>query len=145
MIGGDAGFRNFSPKGGSETTSLLTISPGVGYFVIDHLALGARISFINISSGGSTFSSFSFGPFARYFIGDTKVFGELSYDFGSVSNGNSNSFSTSELKIEAGYAAFINEHVAIEPAFYWSSQSSKGENIGSSFGINIGLQIYIGK
>ena len=82
MIGGDAGFRNFSPKGGSETTSLLTISPGVGYFVIDHLALGARISFINISSDGSTFSSFSVGPFARYFIGDTKVFGELSYDFG---------------------------------------------------------------
>ena len=144
LIGGEAGFRSFSPEGGGESVSYINITPGVGYFVIDNLALGARISYQSISSDGETVSIFTVGPFARYYIGDTKVFGEVSYDFGSVS-GSGDSESLSNLMIEAGYSAFLNDHVAIEPAFYWSTQSSAGESVGSSFGINIGLQIYLGK
>lgn len=144
LIGGDVGFSSFSPKGGGGSVTSFNISPAVGYFVIDNLALGAKINYNSASAGGETESIFAAGPFARYYIGDSKIFGEAMYGFGSTSfAGNSSSLSI--IQVAVGYAAFLNDHVALEPEFYWNTQSVEGENIGSTIGLNIGLQIYIGK
>jgi outer membrane protein len=72
MVGGALSFSTTSYQGNSDLgNSSTTFSPGFGYFVIDNLAVGANIGFsgsTNDTGGTKTErTSFSFGPFARYY------------------------------------------------------------------------------
>lgn len=140
MAGGSAGFDSYTPKGGSAQTTI-TIAPTAGLFLSDGFALGVMFDYTTIQNVGTNVSA---GPFARYYVAGSKVFGNLGYTFASIKPDIGVTVKTGQLKIAAGYSAFLNDHVALEPAIYYASNSVEGNNAGSNIGLAIGFQIFLG-
>jgi hypothetical protein len=112
---------------GETKRTNLWFSPKGGYFITDAIVVGAGIS---ISSATTKFddddkyksTSISFVPFARYYL-PQGLFGHLEfgpgnskdkwlYDDGDEEEYKYTSFTWS---VGAGYAYFLNDHVAVEP------------------------------
>lgn len=142
LVGGQGTINSFNPKGNGESNSTVSLTFKGGAFLIKNFALGLNLNFVNVSS--NSYSNLLIGPFLRYYLGDTKLFVEAEYDFGNI-KGDLQTVSQNVFELELGYAAFINEHVAIEPSFYWNTYSVAGETQGTNLGINIGFQVYLGK
>ena len=144
----------------SKSTSI-SLEPRFGYFVIDNLAVGGELSLSTFSSKSEssdnkiTGTSFAIGPFVRYYF-PPKIFLEGQYAFG-VSNtkydwlDENQKSALSAWSLGAGYAAFLNENIAIEPMIGYQSVAEKdkteGEpevkNINSGLFIRVGFQIYL--
>ncbi|MEJ0033620.1 MAG: outer membrane beta-barrel protein [Bacteroidota bacterium] len=170
LAGGSVGLSTNTNK--FETTNSTTtnsnsvnfsISPDVGYFVIDNLAVGAALdlsasSTKNKGTGGgkSSSSSVTLAPFVRYYY--QNYFAQLQVGFGSGSSKYTPDNSTTAIKtkdglfgwgLAAGYAYFLNDYVAIEPMVGYASNSSKdkdtdNKNINGGLFIKAGFQIYLG-
>lgn len=132
-----------------ESASNLDFTARAGYFVIDNLAVGLDVDFGSSKAAGAddADSQFGVGPYVRYYL-PMKVFGQLGYQFGSVSSGGEKLYSTGDLGIGVGYAAFLNDHVSIEPMVKYDLTSAKpdeGDSVsGSGFGVYINFGIYLG-
>ncbi len=143
-------------------TTTLILSPTVGYFVIDGLVLGAEVSFQRSKfkpdqgDGESTSSLFTFGPFAKYYL-DNGLFGMATMAFGSgKSEFNSDGFSGESKigifswRVGAGYAAFLNDNVSIEPMLSYGSLRREDKDadletfdFDKSFTISVGFTIFL--
>lgn len=145
MVGGDAGFQSYKPDyPGAKSQTTIYLNPQVGYFVMDNLAVGARVGYQNISDDNS---SLGVGPFVRYYFAElgemNKLLGEVSYTFNSNTPSGGSAVSGSTLGIQAGLAHFFNSHVAMEALLgYRSDSGDLGK--GSGFGLNVGFQIHLG-
>ncbi len=139
------GFISTSPDGGGDNQTNFFLDTRAGYFVIDNLSAGLLVSFFNSSQGDNKQTFSTFGPWARYYIGG-QVFVGAAYGFsnsktesgGSTFEGDSNT-----LLFEAGYPIFLGESVALEPALNYSTDSSDGNKISSSFGVVLGFTLYL--
>lgn len=141
MAGGNASFQSVKPDG-SDSYSILQISPQVGYFVIDNLAIGADLSFAKTEG----FSSIGAGVFGRYYT-NVGVFGQAGFKYLSSSLeilGDKTTTSGNVIDLGIGYAAFLNSHVSLEPIVKYSIQSG---DIGkaNTIGLGVGFQVYLGK
>ena len=146
LIGGGAGFSSGKSSGASSSTSYFYLAPNAGYFVADDIAVGAEVSFASQTGG---YSSFSAAPFVRYYflpLGDAaKLLAHGSFGFGSSKSGDSaQSVSSTNWKIAAGPAFFLNQHVALETLLYYGSEKMKDFPAFNSFGVSIGFQIHLG-
>jgi len=153
LLGGNVNFSSMKDEtvqtGLSNTSSTKTqfqLTPKVGYFVIDNLAIGADVALSTVSGVGNSTTLLA-GPFVRYYIKGLFVEGE--YNFGSGKNGDIKS-STNAWLGGIGYAAFLNDHVAIEPTVAYTSNSIHYTNPThnatiAGFVVGVGLQIYLGK
>jgi hypothetical protein len=134
-------YTNVASVGWSD----IALTPSVGYFLTDNIAVGLGLSYLSEDDNGdpSTFDgqyidkALNLSPYVRYYMND-KLF--LNAGFGiangsSVNNWNDGSSSiTDEIKISgfglnvgAGLSLMWGERVAIEPAFLISSSSSSME------------------
>lgn len=132
LAGGSVGFDSYTPKGG-DAYSTINISPVGGLFLTDGFALGVGVNYLNVDGE----DSYGVGPFARYYFGKTNVFGQAGYTFMNDKQ--------SSVGLKAGYAAFLNEHVALEPALTYTIDSHDGDNTGSGIGLSVGFQIHLSK
>lgn len=168
-----ASAQDASAEGGMKGTYLLgatqditstgwsdiAITPSVGYFVSDNIAVGIGFAFASTNDNGdpatageNKTSSIEFSPFLRYYMND-KLF--LVGGFG-LTNGSSTTTTTGNPDVEsklsgfginvgAGLSLMWGERVAIEPAFLLSTSSSKTEVGNTSTdgpsGLNAGFQI----
>ena len=157
---------NFNGTDIKTRTTSFSLGPQAGYFVIDRLALGARLSLnVSASTGESIDITgivdaksnsyyIALGPFIRYYL-PARVFFQLSTEFGTgkysseiggTSNeGDSKNFDYSAL---VGYAYFLNDYVAIEPTIgYHSNGASINDSDSRSgyFYISAGFTIYLGE
>lgn len=146
----------------------LEFSPKVGYFVIDKLALGLGISYINqkyetktISGifGDGAYKSYSFyvGPFARYyFLNKEKpynILAEANYQFGSISQSDSpdSKGKLSRFSLFVGPEIFFNSSVGMNLLVgYTNSKRDMNDNsyVSNStrgFQVAVGFQIYLQK
>lgn len=138
MIGGSAQFSSTKIKNSDGATTSLDLSPNLGLFVIDDLAVGLGISFMSTSAGGNTNSSFGLGPFVRYYITDP-VFVQGGVDLGLDDE------SATTFGLSIGYSWFIDNTLAIEPSLFFSSVNYEGENADATiFGLSIGIQAFAG-
>jgi len=155
LMGGSAGFSSSTVDvDGAEAFTVIHISPDLGYFIMDNLAVGAAIDFTSSSSNGSSGSSFSAGPFVRYYFANlgekAKLFGQGQFTFGSETPfGEDDSVSSTAWEIKAGLAWFLNNHVALEAALGYGSHKPGDENgvagiATNRFGLEIGFQIHLG-
>jgi hypothetical protein len=139
MLGGSGSFTSTTPEGGESTTKM-NISPKVGYFVIDNLALGAEVSYTKNSSESN--ATTTFGPFARYYFASlgtsAKLFGQGEAAFGSEGGE-----SVTQFGVHAGVAYFFNNSIALEGSLGYDNMKV-GEAKSSSFGVNVGFQIHFG-
>jgi len=163
LVGGTASFSSLTTKDAAYssdiTNDMFTLTPQAGYFIVDNLAVGLDASFgsgkSTTSSGTTKFTYILAGPFIRYYL-KPGIFFQGEYQFGSEkltinipSYLNQTVTETlSAWALSAGYALFLNEHVAIEPMVSYKSTIAKetdykGTNAGIVVGV--GLQIYLGK
>jgi outer membrane protein len=171
LVGGGIGFQSLTNKDKSGSfsvtdskTTIITLTPRFGYFVINNLAVGLGVEVLSgkskfeQSNGELVSSQLLVGPFVRYYVGPG-VFFQGDFNVGSSkdkSTGGSISqeekFNLSRWSLGAGYAIFLNDHVAIEPLISYQSlttkpkdsQDSDVKNINSGLNINLGIQVYIG-
>lgn len=129
--GSNLGNTSISPSGGTST-SVFNIDLKGGYFFIDNLAGGALVNILSYSGSSTT----GIGLFARYYI-QGKFFLGAGFQSLSASGGGS---STTQIPFEAGYAFFVNNAVAVEPALKYTTFDG-----GSSFNIGIGFTVFLGR
>ena len=129
LLGGSAGYVR------SSSVGVVTITPSVGYFLIDNVAGGAQINFLGAKSG----SYFSIGPFGKYyFLGDER--GKLYALAGlNVGGGSGSKFDTG-YNIGGGYALFLNESISIDMGAHFDKIGSKG-----IFTLGAGFQIHFNR
>lgn len=130
-----AGFTSYNEDAGDY--SEFNINLKGGYFVIDNLALGLNLGYQKVDEESAT----TFGLFGRYYV-NGKIFAGLGFNSTKVDFGDFD-FSVTTIPVEVGYAAFINDVVAIEPALNYSIYGGDGE--GASFGLSIGISVYLGR
>ncbi|MDZ7647839.1 MAG: hypothetical protein U5K54_12010 [Cytophagales bacterium] len=99
-------FTSVSPDTG-DNYSIFDLSLKGGYFVIDNVVAGVNLGYQKIDD----FSFTSFGIFGRYYY-QGKFFGGAGFTI----NDYENSDSQTVIPFEVGYAAFINEVIAVEPS-----------------------------
>ncbi len=136
MIGGSAGFSSQKYKNDDKSSSILSISPSVGYFFADDFAFLLGVDFTSISYDGASNSFFSVAPGLRYYVTDP-IFIQVDADFG-LNDGAGSSYG-----ISVGYSWFLNNSVAIEPALFFRSANNDGDNFDfTAFGLSIGIQAF---
>ena len=133
MAGGSLTFNRYTPKNSNGTSSTwFSLNPDFGYFVADNFAVGAGFSFNGYGSGNNIVY---FSPYLRYYV--KKFYLQSKFEYGRL-----NSSSNSNLIFDLGYALFLNDNVALEPAFYFA-QNLKGQ--GNNLGFKMGFQIYFNR
>lgn len=130
----DLSFTSYSPKDG-DTSSDFQIALKGGYFVIDNLAVGAQLGYFKDSEADD--AGTSLGVFGRYYINGKFLLGA------GVNANKYGDFSYTSIPLEAGYAAFITDNIAIEPTVTYEIQS--GDQEGSQFGIAVGFSLYLNR
>lgn len=149
MLGGNMAFNSFQ-EGGGKRTSTLRLTGNAAYFPINNIAVGAGVGFF-----ASPRVSLQLNPFARFFY--KKVFAQLGFNRSSQKytdfNGVEYIFKNMTYNGKIGYALFVNDHISIEPSFFYRIYKSKTESItqpdpdwakqGREMGLSLGLQIYL--
>jgi hypothetical protein len=162
FLGGQTGLDFSSTKTSYDGTDLskessFSLSPHVGYFVADHIALGASIdlstdkSTDEIDDTEFTTTSIMFSPFVRYYL-DKGLFGEFSIGFGSAKekfDGEEDKAGLFGWSLGIGYAAMLNDKVAIEPMIGYASVSSDIDGLDekmktSGLMLSVGVSVYLG-
>ena len=144
IIGGSAGF--FLQKfEGIDASWQLSISPSALYLFTDRFAAGARVSLLLADRGlgdGDVQFGYGLAPAARYyFTVDDRggVFGSTA--IGIAGNNLEDSGIDLDLNFGIGYSFFLNEGLAVEPAFNFGLRP--GDRSVIQFSIAAGLQGFI--
>lgn len=152
LVGGSANL-DFSKQGNNDDSKVtsVSISPDAGYFFINQLAAGARVSFTSVKekSQENAATSFLFAPFVRYYFMQStqkvNIFADASYGFGSMKFGESESFN--QFAFSAGPAVFLSPNTALELTLQYRSAGGDvyGDDRLNDFGVNVGFQVHLGK
>ena len=165
LVGGSGSFSStkntFNSPNYSQTSDVvgIKISPNIGYFIFEKLAIGLRPSFskdkaqVTTAAGGYTnVNRFEIGPFVRYyFLNKEKPYNiltDISYQTGLYAfrsdKGTNNTFSAS-----VGPVIYFNSSVGLEflLGYYRRNEKVKEvfETIQEGFQIGIGFQIHLEK
>jgi opacity protein-like surface antigen len=167
LVGGSAEFRTNTDKsknGGTTVTNgnltSLSIAPQFGYFIIDHVAVGAAIN-LGVSKWNSkspnnsdrTTTSIEFQPFARYYL-PIPIFFQAKFGLGtsktSYDRNPEDTYHTTSLALSAGYAIFLTDNIALEPEVGYRTSRFKAtdsntKDIDAGLFLRIGFQLYFGK
>ncbi len=169
LVGGSGSFylskRDYISYVNSSTNGFskelhLTISPNIGYFLIDKLAVGLRPffswgkgeSFPNdptVSGGESDSKRYGIGPFGRYYFLDKdkpfNILADINYQIGIWDVGDKGKLSN--FSFLAGPVIYFNTSVGMEFLLGYSSQSEElknfSKNSSKGFSVNIGFQIHL--
>ncbi len=146
LLGGTAGFDvQFEDP---DNYISIDLSPELGFFVIDNLAVGAALSIQTSKAGDFKTSAIGISPFGRYYFGSgmTRIFvhGQVGYvtakvDFGGGDDSTANG---TLFHFGPGVSFFLNKHVAVEGILGYTKQG--GDLDTSNFGIRFGVQAYLG-
>jgi hypothetical protein len=151
LVGGNIGFT--SEKHGDAKETYFQFSPNAGYFFIDQFAGGLRLTYSSDKpKGADAYTNFVFAPFLRYYFlpaaQKVNVFADGEYGFGKA--GQKDKASLNEYQFSVGPAVFLNQHTALEFGLYYKSYGGDAYKTASGdrdnyFGLNIGLQVHLGK
>jgi len=135
LLGGSSnlGFTSNNEDAGDDSQFDLSVQGG--YFVIENLAIGATIGYSKWSEADD--ATITIGPMARYYF-NGKIFAGAGFAVQKTGD-----FSGSVIPLQVGYAAFLNDAVAIEPSLNYSVYG--GDYEGSSFGLNVGISVYLNR
>ncbi len=162
LAGGSIYIDSRTDKFGNDKIKSFTtnITPKVGYFIADNMAAGLELGISTSTSNGGSSSSIDFKSlgviaFGRYYL-NNNIFAELAPGIGTsileqeisgVTDETKSSFY--KVRVGAGYAFFLGNHVAIEPTvnYRWESHKPKGAGSGdqqtiSSIFLGIGFLAY---
>jgi hypothetical protein len=154
LIGGNGNinYRKTKDQFGATKDFNLSISPDIGYFLKNQLALGLRSGINNSAFKSNTTTSsntsLGLGPFLRYYYikppKNINLASELSYSYfvninRSISNNQGNSLYT----FMTGPVLFLNKNVGLELLFGYKSNFKSGNSVNNSFWFSkLGFQFH---
>ncbi len=150
FISGSFGFNSSST--GDNKSSSFTISPRVGYFVSENIAIGARVGYQTFSQEFGAIetdvNTLTIGGFGRYYFTPTSkfsIFGELGVDYQSINSDNGTTDTTTNgfgLGVRPGISYFLSTDFALEMTWgvlsYATANPEEGE---STDNFSIGLDL----
>lgn len=145
LVGGNLGFQT------GENASQFNLSPNVGVFVANNFAVGAALNINSSKQGILRTSTFGLGPFARYYFGQTmtKPFLVTEFNFlsSSIKTGENARISNNGFGwlLGLGFAAFVNESVAVEAVSGYNFNKFKDVEGSGGFALRLGFQVYLGR
>ena len=170
IVGGSGSFNSYHNDLHTPTYTVInrnidiTISPSIGYFITDKLALGLRPSYVlqksidrgstGIASGGNgNFSSIELGAFGRWYFlkkeNNYNIVSDISYNYGFQSNFGSNTGHSNSIKALVGPVLYFNSSIGVELLVGYNSQrifsDDKTKNFNRGFLTTIGFQIHLEK
>ena len=138
------GFSNYKPDGGTSYTNLNLDVKG-GYFVIENLAVGLDLGVSRLDQTNFTSTDANFGVFGKYYI-----IGKIPVGLGfGVVNSKTDSGPTttksnsSRINLNAGYAIFLGQSIALEPAV--NINIDGGDSAGLGFGLAAGFTLFLNR
>jgi len=157
----NSNWKSDNGDGDMGSTINLEVSPKVGYFVLDGMAVGLEVPISysmqeNANEDKYTTTSFAGTPFLRYYFGSTNVkpylHGQVGYGMAKIhydpAYGFSDDFSANMFLYEVGGGVgfFINETICIDLGIGYASVAikSKEDNENNYRTITSGLQMAIG-
>ena len=139
-------YGDFDDSYDKINTSTFGINTMTGYFVADGLAIGLRFALssstrtIELSSDligaidpdDVASTSMTIAPVLRYYFGESGVWSQVSYGFGSAGDGDSDTEdpSVSELGFGAGYAISLNDYVSLNPFLVYKLNTTTVKDMG---------------
>ena len=159
LAGGQVVFdhERYEVDNNTSKAVVVSVSPALGYFVLDRLATGVRAGFSTTKNtwyGGevSRQQALSLAPFARYYFlpeaERVNLFAEASYQFRRVKFRNPYERTTQEATgytVLAGPAFFLNRHVALQLTLGYSYSKWDEHDRAYSIESGLGLEIHLGK
>ena len=115
-----------------------------GYFMMDGLAVGVLVQYASTSVAGTSSSSLTFGPMARYYIGESGMWSQLSYGMGSNSD---TDVTTSSIGIGAGYAIMLSDYISFNPSLGYAMITESLDDMSYNYGgivFSAGIGIHLG-
>jgi hypothetical protein len=144
MMGGSASFSSSkSTQSGIDIPEKIrfSLSPNIGYFVIDKLAVGSSAQ---LGTETGTETGFGLGPFVRYYFLEKEkpinFFSEASYSFFRYVH---NTAKYDSLNIKAGAVYFLNNSVGLEVALNYLNQKNNLDYKNNSIYLGVGFQIHL--
>lgn len=156
MVGGSGSFISEKQYSNSVESVYKTyrynLDTDIGYFFINKLATGLKISYEGFSpkfEGANNSSLYSLGPYARYyFLNPEKnynLFIESSYLVGAYASGDFKNNSR-EFNVSAGPTIYFNSSVGLEFFVQYSDfRFKEGDSFNRRMLVGIGFQIYLEK
>jgi hypothetical protein len=155
LVGGNANWTTSFNSSNTGNATAVNIMPDAGYFFYNKLAGGLKLNYTigNPSGNGFSFDEYGVSPFLRYYIlpssKNINIFGQVAYGWNRVDAqgmGGASAISH-EWSISAGPAFFLNPHIALEFALFYTNTGGASYTTGNgeSIGLNVGFQIHLGK
>ena len=167
-------YGDFDDSYDKINTSTFGINTMTGYFVADGLAIGLRFALSSSTTvieyasdlnqddpDDQVSTSMTIAPVLRYYFGESGVWSQVSYGFGSTGDGDSDTEdpSVSELGFGAGYAISLNDYVSLNPSLVYKLNTitvkdmgmdldgSDADNVTKSgiFAFGLSLNVHLGR
>jgi outer membrane protein len=144
LVGGALSFQTTS------NNSSFVLNPNVGFFPFNNFAFGLGTNFNYSKQGDIKSNQVGIGPFLRYYVGKTQtkpfITTEISYLHRkfetSLTESSSNGFG---FLLGLGFAAFVNETVAIEGLTGYNYSDFNDASSASGFTMRFGFQLYFNR
>jgi hypothetical protein len=156
LVGGTGYFTSASYSGttaASYKQTIIQISPNIGYFFIDKLSIGLKPGYsynkTNLGTTPTSSSTFSVGPFARYYLLNIKnqvnIFSEVNYQFNKTTTTDNQSFSYNQFSVSAGPVIFFNSSVGLELSIGYTrgKYGSDATSMDNTLRVGVGFQIHL--
>ena len=144
-IGGSSSldFSDLEVKGGSDKSSDLTFGIEGSYFFIDNVAVDVELmlSVVEVFDLDDRITTLGTGLGARYYL-PFGVFAGVGFDLVNVKYDGESSMGTGA-KFKIGYAAFLNENVALEPTISYRLGLSDEKKYTKVNGLNVSIALSI--
>jgi hypothetical protein len=146
MLGGSAGT-GYTLTSGSNSFNI-SLSPNLGYFFTDNLAIGASLPLSLYIQEDYTNLNYGFGPFFRYYFGQTSAimyfvtgsFGISGYSIKYDDTSSSSSGITGKAGVGGTY--FLNESIGLEAIFGYTYSKWEESDATSNIRLSLGFQIF---
>lgn len=141
VVSGNSSLQVSSSKfeGASSSATTVTLSPSIGYFVVDGLAVGIGVDVLN-SDG---FTTYAFLPSASYYFqtqSQVKPFLQVGVGYGGMSS-DGDSIGGLALGAGAGITFLINQNVGLNFGLQYLRGDYSGA-VHNSFGGALGFSLF---
>jgi outer membrane protein len=126
ILSGGGTIQSSTSGSGSFKQSVfsLSLNPGIGFFVINNLAIGLNTNIGYTNSSGSGYYSLGIGPYVRYYFNNGLFLkGDFSYNYLHSLNSSPVKQKYHSFTPGIGYAFFLNQKVSLEPSISYKYET----------------------
>ncbi|HBX21023.1 MAG TPA: hypothetical protein DEF88_11305, partial [Porphyromonadaceae bacterium] len=143
LVGGSIGQIDFGIGSGSKFN--IGITPRIGYFIQDNIALGGKVDLGYTSQENNDTFNYGLNAFGRYYFGENEFEtllkqGRWFLEAGAGLAGHTGNEVGFNVNFGPGYAYFLSDNVAVEALLLYNTTLGKGSTNGLV--LNVGFQIY---